>query len=45
MERVVVIGCADSGKSTLSRRLALRTGHPLVERDSLGVLGSPGTCP
>lgn len=41
-ERVVVIGCAGSGKSTLARQLAGRTGLPLVERDGLGVEGSPG---
>ena len=38
----MVIGCAGSGKSTLARRLAGRTGLPLVERDGLGVEGSPG---
>ena len=42
VERVVVIGCAGSGKSTLARELAGRTGLPLVERDGLGVEGSPG---
>ena len=42
VERVVVIGCAGSGKSTLARQLAGRTGLPLVERDGLGVEGSPG---
>ncbi|QNE20094.1 hypothetical protein F1D05_21980 [Kribbella qitaiheensis] len=39
MERVVVFGCAGSGKSTLSRELATCTGLPLIERDALGVLG------
>jgi hypothetical protein len=42
VERVVVIGCAGSGKSTLARQLADRTGLPLVERDGLGMEGSPG---
>lgn len=40
MQRVVITGCAGSGKSTLSRQLAARTGLPLVERDALGPLGS-----
>jgi hypothetical protein len=38
--RVVVFGCAGSGKSTLSRELAARTALPLVERDALGTMGS-----
>jgi adenylate kinase family enzyme len=42
VERVVVIGCAGSGKSRLARHLAERTGLPLVERDGLGEEGSPG---
>jgi hypothetical protein len=37
----VVAGCAGSGKSTFARQLAARTALPLVERDALGVLGSP----
>ena len=41
----MVIGCAGSGKSTLARQLAGRTGLPLVERDGLGVKGSPGYLP
>jgi adenylate kinase family enzyme len=40
VERVVVAGCAGSGKSSLARELAARTGLPLIERDGLGVLGS-----
>lgn len=40
MKRVVVVGCAGSGKSTLSRKLAARAGLPLIERDALGSLGS-----
>jgi len=40
VQRIVVVGCAGSGKSTLSRELADRTGLPLTERDALGVLGS-----
>jgi hypothetical protein len=40
VERVVVFGCAGSGKSTLSRELATCAGLPLTERDALGVLGS-----
>ncbi|TCC11780.1 hypothetical protein [Kribbella soli] len=40
MERVVVFGCAGSGKTTLSRELATRVGLPLTERDALGVPGS-----
>jgi adenylate kinase family enzyme len=42
VERVVVIGCAGSGKSRLARQLAERTGLPLVERDGLEEEGSPG---
>jgi hypothetical protein len=35
-ERVVVIGCAGSGKTTLARELAARLGAQHIERDALG---------
>jgi adenylate kinase family enzyme len=35
MERVVIIGCAGTGKSTLARRLGARTGLPVVHLDAL----------
>ena len=44
VDRVVVFGCAGSGKTTLARKLCARTGLTLVERDSLGVLGSESYC-
>jgi adenylate kinase family enzyme len=40
-ERVVVIGCAGGGKTTLSRVLARRLGACHIERDSLGDDESP----
>jgi hypothetical protein len=40
-ERVVVIGCAGSGKTTLSRVLARRLGARHLERDGLGDDESP----
>lgn len=43
VDRVVIVGCAGSGKSTLTARLAVRTGVPHIERDALGVEGSPET--
>lgn len=36
----MILGCAGSGKSTLSRELASCAGLPLTERDALGVPGS-----
>jgi adenylate kinase family enzyme len=33
--RVIVLGCAGSGKSTFARRLAERTGAPLIDLDAL----------
>jgi len=35
MERVMIIGCGGSGKSTLSRILAEKTGLPLVHLDQI----------
>jgi hypothetical protein len=35
-ERVVVVGCAGSGKTTLARALAERLGAQHIERDALG---------
>jgi hypothetical protein len=35
-ERIVVIGCAGSGKTTLARALAVRLGARHLERDALG---------
>jgi adenylate kinase family enzyme len=35
-ERIVVIGCAGSGKTTLARALAVRLGARHIERDALG---------
>ena len=40
MERVMIIGCGGSGKSTLSRILAEKTGLPLVHLDQ--IFWSPG---
>jgi adenylate kinase family enzyme len=33
MERIVILGCAGSGKTTLARLLARRTGCPLIILD------------
>jgi hypothetical protein len=41
-ERVVVVGCAGSGKSRLARALAARLGARHIERDALGDDEAPG---
>jgi len=41
-ERVVVVGCAGSGKTTLARGLAVRLGARHIERDALGDDEAPG---
>ncbi|MGH9223922.1 MAG: hypothetical protein ACRD2W_09115 [Acidimicrobiales bacterium] len=43
MERILVIGCAGSGKSTFASRLSAATGLPHIERDALGPEGMPST--
>ena len=35
MERVMILGCAGAGKSTLARRLGEKTGLPVVHLDKL----------
>lgn len=40
MKRIVVVGCAGAGKTTLSRQLAHRLQVSYVERDALGDLVS-----
>jgi adenylate kinase family enzyme len=35
MSRVVVLGCAGSGKTTLARRLGERTGEPVISLDAI----------
>ena len=40
-ERIVVIGCAGSGKTTLAQALAVRLGARHLERDALGDDESP----
>jgi hypothetical protein len=41
-ERIVVIGCAGSGKTTLTRALAARLGARHLERDAFGDDEAPG---
>jgi hypothetical protein len=41
-ERIVLIGCAGSGKTTLARALAVRLGGRHIERDALGDDEAPG---
>ena len=41
-ERIVLIGCAGSGKTTLARALAVRLGARHLERDGLGDDEAPG---
>jgi hypothetical protein len=41
-ERIVVIGCAGSGKTTLARALAVQLGARHIERDALGDDDAPG---
>ncbi len=41
-ERVVVVGCAGSGKTTLARELAARLDVQHIERDALGDDEAPG---
>lgn len=35
MTRIVILGCAGSGKTTLARQLAERTGAPLISLDEI----------
>jgi len=44
-ERIVVIGCAGSGKTTLARALAVQLGARHIERDALGDDEAPGFAP
>src|SRR5262249_56460059 len=41
-ERVVVVGCAGSGKTRLARELAVRLNARHIERDALGDDEAPG---
>jgi AAA domain len=41
-ERVVVVGCAGSGKTTLAREVAARLDAQHIERDALGDDEAPG---
>lgn len=40
VRRIVIVGCAGSGKSSLGKALGLALGLPVIERDELGTLGS-----
>ncbi len=42
LERVVVVGCAGSGKTTLAREIAVRLDARHIERDALGDDEAPG---
>jgi adenylate kinase family enzyme len=35
MPRIVILGCAGAGKTTLARKIAERTGAPLISLDEL----------
>jgi adenylate kinase family enzyme len=41
-ERIVLVGCAGAGKTTLARALAARLGARLIERDAVGDDEAPG---
>jgi hypothetical protein len=41
-ERIVIVGCAGSGKTTLARALAVRLGARHIERDAFGDDEAPG---
>jgi adenylate kinase family enzyme len=43
VERILVIGCAGSGKSAFARRLSAVTGLTHIERDALGPEGMAST--
>ena len=35
MTRILLLGCAGSGKTTLARRLSERTGAPVIDLDAI----------
>ena len=39
--RIVIVGVAGAGKSTVALRIGRASGLPVIERDALGALGSP----